>query len=202
MSDAAIGARLTTEWTDSMNRAAVPPASAIVAQAGPERASRAALLAEIEDVRLTVEDLGVSLDETGAARLATRRWSVRDVLAHLASWTRQTCVEIERLRDEQAFDETIDFGLDGPHAWNQRHVDERSGRPLATLLAELDADHERLLALVVAMPEADVHRVVDLPRTIGEPAQPWRMPMSAMILMTCRHARLHLNRIDRLMRGE
>jgi hypothetical protein len=202
MSDAAIGARLTAEWADSMNRAAVPPVSAIVAQAGLERASRAALLAEIEDVQLSVEDLGVSLDETSAARLATRRWSVRDVLAHLASWTRQTCVEIERLRNGQPFDETIHFGLDGPHAWNQRHVDERNGRPLPALLAEIDAGHERLIALVVEMPEADVHRIVDLPRTIGEPAQPWRMPMSSMILMTCWHARLHLRRLDRLVRGE
>ena len=199
MSDA-ISARLTAEWADSMNRAAVPPASAIMAQAGPERASRAALLAEIEDVQLSVEELGLALDETSAARLATRRWSVQDVLAHLASWTRQTCMEIERLRDGQPFDETIPFGLDGPHAWNQRHVDEWSGRPLAALLAEIAAGHRRLLVLVADIPEEDVHRMVDLPRTIGEPAQPWRMPMSSMILMTCWHARLHLTRIDRLMR--
>jgi hypothetical protein len=201
MSDASFAARLTAEWVDSVTRAAAPPASSIVAQAGPERASRTAVLAEIEDVRLTVEELAASLDEVGAARLATRRWSIRDVLAHLASWAWQTCVEIERLRDGEAFDETIHFGVTGPHAWNQRHVEERSGRSLAALLAEIDAGHERLIALVIEMPEADLHRIVDLPRTIGEPAQPWRMPMSSMILMTCRHARLHLRGIERLMRA-
>lgn len=202
MSDGTFEGRLNAEWHETISAADVPAASDLAERAGAERASRRAVVVELEEVRILVEEVISSLDQARSLRLATRQWTVFDVLAHLASWARETRVEVERLLAGQSFDEVIHFGLDGPHAWNQREVDARRNRAPAQLLAEIEAETERLIELLTDMQEEDVWRQIDLPRTIGEPAAPWRMPLSSMIVMTCWHARGHLGRLERLLRND
>ena len=199
MSDTDFDARLVTEWQDTSRSAVVPSPSEVMAHGGPDHASRTAVIAELEEVRLLVEEVVESLDTVRAKRLATRLWTVLDVLAHVASWAHQTRVEVERLLSDQSFDEMIHFGVNGPHVWNQREVDARRGHTPAQLLAEIDVEHEQLIELMVGITEQEMRRVVDLPRTIGELRTPWRMPLSAMIVMTCWHARGHLRGIKKLI---
>jgi hypothetical protein len=201
MSENTLDMRLAAEWQDVVLAAPVPPAQEIVMQASPEQASRSAIIAELEDVRLTVKELAGLVDESKARRLATRRWKVRDVVAHLASWARRTRIETERLIAREPFDEIIDFGTSGPHVWNQQQVDQRRQQSVADLVAEIEQEHERLIDLVASLPDREVRRGVDLPRTIGEPPVPWHMPLGSMIVMSCWHARLHLGRLDPLVRA-
>jgi hypothetical protein len=199
MSDTDFDARLVAEWQDTSRSAVVPWPSEVMAHGGPDHASRTAVIAELEEVRVLVEEVVESLDPDRAMRLATRLWTVLDVLAHLASWARQTRVEVEQLLSDQSFDEMIHFGVNGPHVWNQREVDARREHTPAQLLAEIDAEHQRLIELITGIPETEMRRVVDLPRTIGELRTAWRMPLSAMIVMTCWHARGHLRGIKKLI---
>lgn len=48
----------------------------------------------------------------------------------------------------------------------------RDAAPLEELFDEADAQHERLIGLVVATPESELRQAVDLPRTLGEPPAP------------------------------
>jgi hypothetical protein len=199
MSDTDFDARLVAEWQDTSRSAVVPSPSEVMARGGPDHASRTAVIAELEEVRVLVEEVVESLDADRAMRLATRLWTVLDVLAHVASWAHQTRVEVERLLSDQSFDEIIHFGVNGPHVWNQREVDARRGHTPAQLLAEIDVEHEQLIELMVGITEQEMRRVVDLPRTIGELRTPWRMPLSAMIVMTCWHARGHLRGVKEMI---
>jgi hypothetical protein len=198
MSEELLDTRLAAEWRLAVSAAAPPAITAAAAE--PSRASRTAIAAELEDVRLSVEE-SRGVIERAQSRLATRRWSVRDVAAHLASWSWRTRVEAERLITGEPFDEIIPFGVDGPHAWNQREVDARRSRSLAELFDEIDAEHVRLTDLVAGMSDDQASRLVTLPRTIGDPAVPWLLTIGAMILMSCWHARLHLRRIARITAG-
>src|SRR5262245_39856912 len=79
-------------------------------QTAPERASRVALLAELDDLRLLVLELREALasPEAKTARI-TARWTALDVVAHLASWAAETRREMERLLAHTPFDYTIHF---------------------------------------------------------------------------------------------
>jgi hypothetical protein len=165
--------------------------------AAPERASRIALLAELEDLRLVFQDLrhALAAPEAKTARI-TGQWDALDVVAHLASWAAETRRETERLLARASFDYTIHFAAEGgPRAWNQRQVDDRAELGLSELVDELNTETERLADLVLNAPASALEEVVDLPRTSGEPPQRWRMPLGAMVLASCWHARLHLRRL-------
>jgi hypothetical protein len=179
------------------DRAAMPPvpAAAIMEAAAPERITRQALLAELEDLRLLFQDLRVALatPEAKTARL-TSDWTALDVVAHLASWAAETRRETESLLAGTAMPYAIHFEREGgPRAWNQREVDERAHVGLSELVEELDRETERVAELVVTAPALET--VVELPRTSGSPPQRWRMPIGAMIAASCWHARLHLRRL-------
>jgi hypothetical protein len=199
--DPALVARLSADWA-ALLATETPDARAVAARSEHEHASRAAAIAEIEDLRLSLEELAEWLASGGEARLVTRRWNVRDAIAHLASWAWETRIEVERLLRREPFDYVIHFEREGgPVAWNQQEIDARRGRTLAQLFAELDEEHERIIEMLVMAPDEDLHATVELPRTSGEPAAAWRMPLVSVVVMTCWHARLHLRRIEDVLRG-
>ena len=169
-------------------------AAAILAAAAPAGASRVAVLAELEELQLVYHDLRAALASPEAkSAQVTGRWSALDVVAHLASWAAETRREVEGLLARRRFDYVIHFEADGgPRAWNQREVEARAELGLSELVDELSAETERLAVLIVAAPQAALEDVVELPRTAGEPPQPWVMPLAAMVLASCWHARLHL----------
>jgi hypothetical protein len=172
-------------------------ATSMMEAAAPERASRVALLAEVEDLRLLFQDLRFALASPDAKTTRiTGKWHALDVVAHLASWAAETRREMERLLARTPFDYTIHFEAEGgPRAWNQREVDDRAELGLSELVDELNVETERLAELVLNAPGPMLDEVVELPRTSGEPPQRWRIPLGAMVLASCWHARLHLRQL-------
>jgi hypothetical protein len=172
-------------------------AATIVARSDSEHASRVALLAELDDLQMLFTDLREALASPSAKEaLLTSRWTALDVVAHLASWAAETRREAEALLAGHRLDYAIHFEREGgPRAWNQREVAVRATFGLAKLIEELTKENERLTEMVLRAPQHALEEVVELPRTSGEPAQRWRMPLGAMIAASCWHARLHLRRL-------
>jgi hypothetical protein len=191
-------ARLRLEW-DSMDAAPLPHADTIIEQAAPERASRRAVLVELEDVRLSLTDLRTHIEASGRdSILATSRWTIRELIAHLAAWAMRTRQELESLVGDKPPLETIHFEPDGgPRAWNQREVDARNGRSTRALFDELDTEIGQIADVVATAPQQFLAQVAKLPRTSGNPPAQWRMTVAAMIIGSCWHIRYHLARLER-----
>jgi hypothetical protein len=90
-------------------------------------------------------------DEERAARVGVNpRWSVKDVLAHIAAWEAEGSDVIARLRAGQDVP-NFDRGLiDG---FNAAAVEERRERTFAELRAEYDEAHRRVVAALEGLPE-------------------------------------------------
>jgi hypothetical protein len=193
--------RLDLEWR-SLQAAVVGSPLRIIDAAAPDRASRRAVLIELEDVRWSCRELEQQLAQTGRGNAkATREWTAVQVAAHLAAWAKRTREELESLTANGRVLETIHFepiASGGPRTWNQREVDARQDWTAAMVFDEIDSELTRVADIVVRVPEDQLHGVFELPRTSGEPAQPWRYSLAAMLLTTCRHTRYHLKRLAQL----
>src|SRR2546425_3303240 len=79
---------LNDEWHTFVDTGQPNPDLAVTTvEARGNRITRPVLWAELEDVRLAFAELHAALDEESKAdALATTLWSVKDVVAHLASW--------------------------------------------------------------------------------------------------------------------
>jgi hypothetical protein len=203
MSDVDIEARARAELESAASHAVLPPVGAILAAAQPQQASPTAVIAEIKDLRITLEQLRASIERTGVAELrVTTLWTVRDVVAHLASWAAETRREAEHILAGRAFDYTIHFeAAGGPRSWNQREVEQRAGKTLDELFDELDDEHQRLIELVFRTAHERLTVEADLPRTSGEPPRAWHMSVGAMIVAGAWHTRLHIARIEDIVRA-
>lgn len=176
----------------------------VIRAATQEVASRRAAIVELEDVRLSVNTLCARLESSGGAdELATSRWTVRQVIAHLASWATRTRIELESLAEGKNFPESIHFEREGgPREWNQRAVDDRDRRTLASLVEEFDVETARTADIVARIPNEELQQVAVLPRTSGARAVAWRMPLASLVIGTCWHVRYHLTRVDRVFLAE
>lgn len=194
-----IEVRLSDEWGAAVASGRAPEIAGIRTAAALEFASRAAVVAELEETRLIVAELRESLEtRRDEQRLVTRQWTIRDVVGHLASWARETRSEIDTLGRRATFDYTIHFEREGgPRAWNQREIDARVGRSLQQLFDEFDAETSRLAELAVSQSEDEFRRPLELPRTSGQPPIPWRLGLAPLLLQTCWHVRYHLTAIKK-----
>jgi hypothetical protein len=190
--------RLSVEWGTAIPSSSTGPLAAIEKAAASELASKTAVLAELEDTRLLVGELRESLEVRGdEIRMVTRQWTVRDVVAHLASWARETRHEIESLRRGQKFDYTIHFERDGgPRAWNQREIHVRGSRSVRELFEEFDAETSLLEEIAVSLPDEELRGEIELPRTAGKPPVSWRIALAALLVQSCWHVRYHLSAIE------
>jgi hypothetical protein len=72
-------------------------------------------------------------------------WSVRDILAHIIGWYRESVAALERIaRGERPVPDGVDYS-DGD-AWNARFVEAWRNASPATVVAELRASKETLAA--------------------------------------------------------
>jgi uncharacterized protein (TIGR03083 family) len=93
-------------------------------------------------------------------------WSYQDVLAHLAvgDWVCQTVLRAATANER--LDMAAIADLDGT---NERYRQERAGRSIEELIAELEAEGEETQALLSRLTEADEHRTQeDAPVSLGE----------------------------------
>jgi hypothetical protein len=195
-----IEARLRREWENAVP-VPLPDTARLVERAAPEHASRRAALAELDDARRLCAELRGHIEGNASEAVrATPGWTVREVIAHLASWAMRTRQELAATLEDAGGLEVIHFDRDGgPRMWNQREVDARAGRTVGMLFEELDDEWNRVAGLLATAPEGLVAEVVELPRTAGDPAAPWRMPLISMVIGACWHTRYHLQRLSRLI---
>jgi len=122
--------------------------------------TKAELIANINGAWSTLER---TLDGSSEEALTTPGdggWSVKDHLAHIESWERYLLALLERRSPSAA------VGIDlatlrstEDDALNDLLIEPTKEQPLSQVLAELRSTHERLLAVVAALPEGDLERL-------------------------------------------
>jgi hypothetical protein len=168
------------------------------------RPSRIALFTELEDVRLAWAALAAEIDvEAEGAALITPAWTLTAVVAHVASWAAEFRREAEAIARDETFDYTILHvpTRKGPTEWNEREIDRRRGIELAQLFDELDRESERLIELVLTLPDDRLYDERAMPYSpTGDPSVHWRGPFARVVQMKAFHDRHHLRRIRHTLR--
>jgi uncharacterized protein (TIGR03083 family) len=115
-----------------------------------EPMSKAEFLDRIRTARAELNEAlnGMSADEL-AHEATMGDWSVKDMLAHLAAWTGETAMAVERAARGEEVGALITGSVD---EWNARRVEERRRLPLVDVVQEFTETHDRLLAALEAAP--------------------------------------------------
>jgi hypothetical protein len=91
------------------------------------------------------------LNEAQMTEVWLGRWSVRDIVAHIAGWHHEMSPALERLaRGERPVAAGVSY--DDVDAWNARFTDARRTTAVADVLLELDKSHEDFLRAAAAVP--------------------------------------------------
>jgi len=192
-------AQLEREWRAFETGLRVPPLGR-PAELGARPLGKGALYAELEDVRRAWAELRASrrLAED-AARLITSQWTLRDLLAHLASWAREFRAEAETAARGERFDYEIPFAPGvGPTEWNHAQVAARQERTLEEIFDELDAETRLLQDRVLEVPAESLYAQADFPVIItGATPAPMLHSIAELALARCMHDHHHLARIRR-----
>lgn len=195
---------LNDEWHTFVDTGQPNPDLAVTTvEARGNRITRPLLWAELEDVRLTFAELHAALDEESKVDApATTLWSVKDVVAHLASWATEFKRQIETVAARAMFDYLITFTPRvGPTEWNARELDRRRAMSLDDRFRELDAATARIQELALSLPDDLLFTAAELPQTPdGRPESRWRTRLADLMLMKCWHDRYHLDRLQEVLR--
>jgi hypothetical protein len=201
-----IEARLEREWRELLSLAS-GAVSASPLDLPPERRkalSRVSLLAQLEEVREDFRALRGLVDADVGGRFINAGWTVKDLLAHAASWAREFRVEVETVLRNERFDYVIPFAMSviGPNEWNEREVQARRPRSVAEIFEEFDEETAKLQELVLAMSDEDVFRGAEFPLSpSGDPSQLLQGPLGFIVAGKCFHDRHHIAQIrERLTR--
>jgi len=167
------------------------------------RLTRPLLWAELEDARQAFVELRASLDEPAKAEaLATTRWTVKDVVGHVASWATELVRQIETIAAHREFDYVITFTPRvGPTEWNARELERRAAMSLDDRFRELDRATAHVQDLVLSLPDDVLFGETVLPQTPdGRPEHRWRARPADFIVNMCSHYRYHLDRLREVVR--
>jgi hypothetical protein len=198
-----IGARLELEWRSLLEAMSTPERSPL--DLPPDRRlalSRVALLAQLEEVREEWSSLQGLIDEETGARFANAAWTLKDLLAHLASWAREFGSEIATVSRNEGFDYAIPFAMSilGPNQWNEREVQARRERTLEEIFREFDEETERLQDLVIEMEDPVLYRPAPFPLApSGNPTERLPVPPAFLVSGKCLHDRYHFAQIRKLL---
>jgi hypothetical protein len=108
----------------------------------------------------TLEGAIAGLGEEALTTPGGDGWSVKDHLAHIESWERYLLAVLERRSPSAAIGidlATVRSTADDP--LNALIIEPTKAHPLSQVLADLRRTHERLLAVVAALPECDLERL-------------------------------------------
>ena len=79
-------------------------------------------------------------------------WSVRDVLAHIATWDAEAMKNLPLILDNKSLPRYAKYG--GIDAFNAREQEKKRGLSLEQVSQELAATHERLVSFLKDCPES------------------------------------------------
>jgi len=196
MSEKQVQAALRKEWEELMARSR---STAFVT--GPP--TPISLFAELEEVGQGWEKLRESeLLPRVAGRSVNSGWTLRELLAHLASWAKEFRLEIETSLAGGSFDYAIPyaFSVMGPNAWNQKEVESRRPTALAEIFAELESETRRLQDVVVGASKEELLRSHLYPLApSGSAEERWQGTPAQIVLAKCMHDRYHLGQIERFL---
>lgn len=198
-----IETRLALDWRSLLDAVAVSRWSLF--DLPPDRrlaVSRVALLAQLEEVREEWNALRGLIDEELGSRFANASWTVKDLLAHLASWAREFGSEIAAVSRKESFDYAIPFAMTvrGPNQWNEREVQARRERTLEQIFREFDEETARLQDLVMEMEEPALYELAPFPLApSGNPEERLPMPPAFLVSGKCLHDRYHFAQIRKLL---
>src|SRR5689334_1214216 len=151
---------LNREWHDLLSlvwAGEIHSPDSIVHQATSLSARPIVLFIELEDARRSWNELlEMIAPEKNADRLVTRLWTLKDFMAHVASWASEFQRQVERAAQGKSFDYTILRALskEGPHEWNHMEVAKREGASISSLKQEFDDQTRCLQDSVLTLPEA------------------------------------------------
>lgn len=191
-----IGKQLAAEWA-ALGKALAPslPGNPRALLAGPVRGTL--LFAELEDVRRAWEEMRRSPGiRAEAGRLVTSRWTLRDLLAHVASWASEFRGEAETILGGGTIGYEIYFHPGaGPTEWNHARVAERKSQTLGELFGELDVATRRLQELVLRAPADRLSAAAKFAPVIGVEHAPLVRSLAELAGARCFHDRHHMGRI-------
>lgn len=201
MAKASMHDQLRREWQELL--ASLPPervnSPRWFSAAGPMRSlSATELFAELEEVLSTWQALKAAPLQEFARRFINPAWTLKDLLAHLASWAGEFRREVETAARGQEFDYAIPYALSvvGPNQWNQVEVENRTGKSLDEIFQEFETETTRLQDLVIELPQPALASESEFPLApSGDPASLWRGNSAQIVLMKCVHDRYHMGRI-------
>ena len=204
MAEHSIDDLLAQEWLELLARHSEPKAPLSPHARSPLRA--AAVYAELEDVRLLAAEMRADPRlEPSAQRYVNASWTVKDLIAHLASWMAETRREVETAARGDAFDYAIPFALSviGPNEWNAVEVGKRRPDSLAAVLEEYDAEIDRLEELVLELPSETLNRTQPFPLApSGYPAALWSGSAGEIVVAQTMHQRYHLGQVRRWLQRQ
>jgi len=95
-------------------------------------------------------------------------WSVKEILAHIAAWDKETRAVIKRAisQEHPKFDYTI-RGARGFAKWNAREIEKRRAMSVDQILAEMGEARQGLIELTHQLSDEDLSRRF---------VPPWRWP--------------------------
>ena len=117
----------------------------------------------IEGINRAWSNLEGVLASSGEEALTTPGgdgWSVKNHLAHIEGWERYLLALLERRSPSTAIGldlVTVRSTADDP--LNELIIEPTKEQPLSQVLADLRRTHERLLAVIAALPEGDLERL-------------------------------------------
>ena len=117
---------------------------------GSSRGDEAArVVAELDAAFAELRATVAGLEDAAKTAVMQGRWSVKDILAHMAGWHREMTPALDRLaRGERAVPGGTNYSdLD---AWNARFVEARRGMPPAQVEAELEESFAAFRAALLA----------------------------------------------------
>ncbi len=164
------------------------------------------LFAELEEVLAAWSELRASaLLEKYADRFVTTAWTLKDLLAHLASWAVEIGRQVETAAAGQVSDYAIAFDVfaGGPNEWNETEVQKRRPRSLEALLDEFETETRRLQDLALELPEETLLAETESPLApTGDPAGRWKTNIARIVAAKCGHDRLHMGRIQQFLASQ
>jgi len=160
------------------------------------------LFAELEDVRLSWKNL---LTPGSLAPYADRyvspSWTVKDLMAHVASWSSELRRQVDTVAEGGTITRGIPYALSiiGPNEWNQVEVEKRRPLNLKRILQELETETRQMQEFVLDLPEQLLHDEKSFGLApSGDPSALWRGTIAQVVLLKCGHDRYHMEQVRRL----
>ncbi|GAC1630832.1 MAG: hypothetical protein NVS4B7_19200 [Ktedonobacteraceae bacterium] len=135
-----------------------------------EQMSKAALLNKIRTRQVEFESVLAPLNEAQMTTPGVNgEWSIKDILAHIVAWQRQTIDRLQAAARHRQPSLTPVANEQAMDALNVQFYQENKDRPLSAVLADLSATHMHMLAAVEVLTDEDLDDPYKFAWRGGEP---------------------------------